>query len=136
MVEMQVKVLKKVDNTEHVKRDIFIAAEKAVKNACDAIKEEAQRLIAVDEGYGRDHIEVGIHKVVANFPYASFLEHGTSPHWPPIDALKGWAERHGFEKPFLVAQSIAENGTPAQPFFKPACDVAKDVKLWARGITL
>jgi hypothetical protein len=42
--------------------------------------------------------------------YAIFVERGTRPHWPPMDAIRGWAERHGIP-PFLVARAIARHGT-------------------------
>ena len=42
--------------------------------------------------------------------YALYVERGTRPHWPPIAAITGWAERHGIP-PFLVARAIAKHGT-------------------------
>lgn len=130
-MEMSVHVLKKMDKGPQAAAEVKRIAEAACATACKAIKGRAQELIEQDTGYGHDHIEViGKHKVVANFPYALYLEQGTSPHWPPIEAVTPWAERHGIE-PFLVAKSISEKGTPAKPFFKPACDAAKGVRLAA-----
>lgn len=42
--------------------------------------------------------------------YAIFVERGTKPHFPPIAALQGWADRHGIPA-FLVARKIARDGT-------------------------
>lgn len=47
---------------------------------------------------------------VAAAEYGGYLDQGTRPHWPPIQAVAGWAERHGIP-PFLVARKIAEEGT-------------------------
>lgn len=124
MWDCKVTVLK--DNGPRAAAAVRKVGEEAQKKVCEHIQKEAQANIQRDLGYGAEHIEiVGGHKVVAAFPYAVYLEHGTSPHWPPIDALEGWASRHGFETPFLAAQAIAENGTPAYPFFKPAVDSAR-----------
>lgn len=78
--------------------------------------------------------------VVANADYAAYVEFGSRPHWPPVDALKGWAQKKlGDESlAFVVARGIAQNGTPAKPFLGPAVlknksaflrDVARAIKL-------
>jgi hypothetical protein len=61
-------------------------------------------------------------KVVANADYALFVELGTRPHFPPVDALKPWAEKKlGDENlAFVVARAISRRGTPARPFLGPA----------------
>lgn len=51
--------------------------------------------------------------------YAAAIEYGSKPHWPPISALEGWAERHGIPA-FLVARKIAREGTEARPYMQPA----------------
>lgn len=59
-------------------------------------------------------------------PYAMYV-HGdgsaerSAPHWPPMEAIEGWANRHGIP-PFLVARSIARKGTPLVPFLKDAIE--------------
>ena len=69
-------------------------------------------------------------RIFASAPHASFV-HGnpnkkfrmsepfnrTRPHFPPVKALTGWAKRHGMN-PYLVANSIAQKGTPIVPFLK------------------
>lgn len=42
--------------------------------------------------------------------YATYVEHGTPPHFPPISALQGWADRHGIPV-WAVARKIARDGT-------------------------
>ncbi|KKK86974.1 hypothetical protein LCGC14_2757880 [marine sediment metagenome] len=59
--------------------------------------------------------------VVATAPHSIYAHEGTKPHWPPVDAVRGWAERHGIE-PFLVARAISKKGTKAVPFLKDAAE--------------
>jgi len=51
--------------------------------------------------------------------YAFFVEEGTRPHWPNIDALRGWANRHGIPV-WAVARSIATKGTEPRKMFEKA----------------
>lgn len=51
--------------------------------------------------------------------YAAALEYGSRPHWPPISALQGWADRHGIPV-WAVARKIAREGTEARPYWQPA----------------
>lgn len=56
-----------------------------------------------------------------NKHYAPYVEYGTSPHFPPPQALAGWAKRHGMAgMEYAIAKKISERGTKAQPFMKPA----------------
>ena len=48
----------------------------------------------------------------------------TRPHFPPVKALTGWAKRHGMN-PYVVANSIAQKGTPIVPFLKMGLRDAK-----------
>lgn len=50
--------------------------------------------------------------VYSTAPYAGYVDQGTRPHWPPPQALAGWAARHGIPA-FLVGRKIAEEGTEA-----------------------
>jgi len=60
--------------------------------------------------------------VEANIHYASFVEFGTRPHFPPIDALRDWCAKFlGDERlAFVVARAISRRGTLAHPFMGPA----------------
>jgi hypothetical protein len=60
-------------------------------------------------------------RVGSTLPYAEFVETGTRPHWPPLAALQGWADRHGIPA-FLVARAIAEHGTAPNPFMERAIE--------------
>jgi hypothetical protein len=54
-------------------------------------------------------------------PYAKYIETGTQPHWPPLEALEDWARKHGIPA-FIVARKIAERGIFARPALAPAHD--------------
>ncbi len=60
--------------------------------------------------------------VEANADYASYVEFPTKPHFPPIDALRDWAQKFlGDAKlAFVVARAISRRGTYAHPFMGPA----------------
>ena len=51
-----------------------------------------------------------------NVEYAPFVEHGSSPHFPPVAAVAGWANKRGLS-PFAVARGIAKHGTKAHRMF-------------------
>ena len=50
-----------------------------------------------------------------------YIEWGTPPHMPPVDALKGWSRRKlGDENlAWAVAYSIKKRGTRPYPFIRP-----------------
>jgi hypothetical protein len=60
--------------------------------------------------------------VLANADYSSFVEFGTRPHFPPIDALKDWCEKVLGDAglAWVVARAISRRGTLAHPFMGPA----------------
>lgn len=78
-----------------------------------------QSILPGDISVSRSNVEA---KVVANVDYASFVEFGTRPHFPPVDALRDWAAKKlGDENAaFLVARAIGQRGTPARPYLGPA----------------
>jgi HK97 gp10 family phage protein len=63
-------------------------------------------------------------EVVAGSKYASFVEYGTRPHFPPVAALEPWAalKLGSAGLAYAVARKIAIRGTKAQPFMRPAVD--------------
>ena len=71
--------------------------------------------ILVDRTDGGSTSEIG-----PTAPYGPYVEHGTKPHFPPPDALEGWARRHGFESAWPICIAISKRGLPARPFLFPA----------------
>ncbi len=60
-------------------------------------------------------------------PYGPYIEYGTKPHFPPPDALEGWAKRHGFDSAWPICIAISKRGLPARPFMFPAWLAIKDL---------
>ena len=75
------------------------------------------RASIVPEVVQRDNVVKGI--VGSNVKYAPYMELGTRPHWPPIQALEVWARRHNMTA-FVVARAIARRGTKARRFLQRA----------------
>lgn len=71
--------------------------------------------IIVDRVDGDFTAEVG-----PTAPYGPYVELGARPHFPPPDALEGWARRHGFDSAWPICKVIAERGLPARPYLLPA----------------
>ena len=53
-------------------------------------------------------------------PYGPYVEFGTRPHFPPPEALEGWAKRHGFDSAWPICKIIAARGLSAKPYLYPA----------------
>lgn len=98
---------------------------RAVKKSVILIQGEARRNAPVDTGLLRSRIETRRFEsklegqVFNRLSYALSVHEGTRPHFPPIDALRGWSRRHGIE-PFLVARAISRRGTRATKFLSKA----------------
>ena len=54
--------------------------------------------------------------------YGPYVEFGTKPHFPPMEALEAWARHHGFESPWPICKAIAKRGLPARPYLTSAYD--------------
>jgi hypothetical protein len=52
--------------------------------------------------------------------YGPYVEFGTRPHFPPMEALEAWARHHGFESAWPICKVIAERGLRARPYLGPA----------------
>jgi len=71
--------------------------------------------------------------------YATFVEFGTKPHFPPVEAVTGEVEAldrwvdlklnadDTESAAFQVAKKIAKVGTDPQPFMRPAAQEARDI---------
>jgi hypothetical protein len=55
-------------------------------------------------------------------PYGPYVEFGTRPHFPPLEALESWARHHGFDSPWPICKAIAERGLKARPYLASAWD--------------
>jgi len=77
-------------------------------------------------GSGRVQHTKNTHTITYDAPYASDIEYGSEPHVVDLNKLKRWArQRLGNESLAVpIQRSIAKNGTPAQPFLRPALEKA------------
>lgn len=95
----------------------------AIKKAILSLKAKAIPETSTDRGFlrGSNHETFSTLKGILEntAPYSSYVHDGTKPHFPPISAIEGWANRHGIE-PFLVARAISKKGTKAVPFYDNA----------------
>lgn len=74
-----------------------------------------------------DPVEGGmVSEVGPTAPYGPYVEYGTRPHFPPPDALEGWARRHGFSSAWPICKVIAKRGLPARPYLIPAWEAVKE----------
>ncbi len=116
------------------------------------IEADAKLLVTVDTGILRRSISTRLIKtgnksiveIGTNLEYAIMVEFGSSPHFPPIDALEPWVKRvllNGVEAyegeakdvAFAVAKSISKWGTQARPFLQPAFEMnIKQIKVSVR----
>lgn len=69
-------------------------------------------------------------RVGSNLPQTGPHEFGTDPFWPPVDALRPWANRvlGDPDLAFVAARSIAETGLEEQRFIRDAIEEHLD---WA-----
>lgn len=127
----------KIDGLDNLKK-LFKESPKIVtKNLNTAIKQSIFTLLAnarvetpVDQGFLRNAGMVTSFQVLVGLlqnkaPYAQYVHDGTRPHWVPLNAIKGWADRHGVPA-FLVQRAIARKGTKARPFFKDSIDASQE----------
>lgn len=107
-----------------VTRELVAAAEFSVNLAAATILP----LTPIDRGILRSGIQtsvlgVGVDVVGRVFnpvPYALPVEEGTQPHFPPVDALEGWARRKLGEEGlgYVIARAISKRGTKGVFMFK------------------
>ncbi len=91
------------------------------------VEGKAKRKCPVDTGFLRasihtrqiewNHVQVG----TTMAKYAAAVEFGSKPHTPPFGPIKEWARRHNIEEAaYPILMKIQREGTPAQPFMRPA----------------
>lgn len=91
------------------------------------VEGKAKRKVPVDTGFLRasihtkqidwNHVRVG----TSMAQYAAAVEFGSKPHTPPFEPIREWARRHGIEEAaYPILLKIQREGTPAQPYMRPA----------------
>lgn len=92
----------------------------AIEKTLVAIERDAMINAPVDTGKLRADWDLSYGMLTGTLrnrsKYAVFMEEGTRPHFPPMEAITPWAIRHNIP-PFLVARSIAKKGTKGTHYF-------------------
>ena len=87
-----------------------------------------QKSVPVASGHLRDNIDYTVTEegdnviLTISLPkYAQYIEWGTPPHMPPVEAIKDWLMIKGLpeELAWPIAISIKQHGTRPQPFIRP-----------------
>lgn len=101
----------------------------AVIGSAFNIEKNAKLRAPSDTGRLRSSIQTEIRKegfeaiIFSDVNYAMPVEEGAKPHFPPPDALSGWAKRHGLHGlEFVIARAISRRGLPPRPFLFPSWD--------------
>lgn len=108
--------------------EIQLAIRRALIKATLLVETKAKLDTPVDTGRLRDSIVSKVDglmgSVGSSVEYAEFVEYRTRPHFPPPQALEGWAGRVLGDKglAFIVARGISLHGTKAQPYLIPALE--------------
>ena len=119
-------------NINNVRRLMPEALAEANEETADEIAKFARRNVrdidAVATGDLSKSIEVTsspgglVFAVGSKMKYAPYVEFGTRPHFPPLDAIREWCRVRGIDEgaAYPIARAIAERGLPERPFLAPA----------------
>lgn len=96
--------------TESMQRKLTNEGGKDTGNLQSSITPEVKQL-----GNGKYQITFSMSE------HGKYVEFGTSPHMPPVEALEDWAERKlgDRKKAWALAMAIKKRGTRAYPFIRP-----------------
>lgn len=102
----------------------------AIKQSVFTLLANARMAAPVDQGFLRNAGMVTSFAILKGLlqnkaPYALYVHEGTRPHYVPLAAIKGWADRHNIP-PFLVQKSIMRKGTKPKPFFKDSVEASQE----------
>ncbi len=130
MFKVTVKGLDKLMDDLDIRGKKEAALKREVKNTALRVRTQAQDNIRalgiIDTGTYRNSMiaETSLDgwdaEVGTPLEIGPYLEFGTDPHWPPLDALEDWARKHGFDSAYPVAKKISEKGTKPRPHLYPA----------------
>jgi HK97 gp10 family phage protein len=127
----------KITGVDEIIKQFNKAPKVVAKHANDAIKKSVFTLLAnarpntpVDRGFLRGAAMVTTFEQLKGMlknqaPYAVYVHEGTQPHYVPIKAIEGWADRHGIP-PWAVQKSIMRKGTKAKPFFRDSVEASEE----------
>lgn len=107
------------------KEEFYARVKIAIRIFGEYLVQEIAEKAPVNEGYLKNNIRLGetsdtmVEIVMPD--YALYVEYGSNPHMPPVDAIAEWAKQKGIGEEFAwpIALSIKERGTKAHPFIRP-----------------
>jgi len=134
-IEIQIKGLDELKKKMKDLSDVAVRQqmERTMYRSTEMIKYRARDLVPVDSGALRksirDIVQVGAKEIKGivgpTEPYGAPVEFGARPHFPPVGALKKWAEKRGIN-PYALAVAISRRGTRPHPFLIPAFEQLKN----------
>lgn len=116
------------DSKREFKKEVYASGLDVQREA----RSELKNMKAWDLGNLANSIEVDLTnggmtaEIRPTAPYGPYVEYGTKKHFPPLEALEGWARRHGFDSAWPICRAIAERGLPARPYLFPAWLIVKE----------
>lgn len=137
---------KAIRKFEDLNQQALDGVKQSVISSAFRIETDAKRRAPSDTGRLRSSIQTEIRKngfeavVFTDVSYGPPVEEGARPHFPPPNALTGWANRHGLNGlEFVIARAIARRGLPPRPFLFPAWDKERpdfinSIRAVARGL--
>ena len=116
-----------IDAVNRIPASVLKKVSKSLDRGSHEVAREAKSLVPLAFSTLINAIQVQsvselVRDVVAKTDYALAVEKGTGPGGlPPVQSIEDWMKVKGIEgDAFLIARSIAQKGTKAQPFFEPA----------------
>jgi phage gpG-like protein len=121
-----------------IERIALERANKKMDDMADFIFSRSQENVAqlsdTGELLSSGHVEKQDNKKIIGYSaaHAVFIEFGTHPHMPPVEAIKDWVGRKGLAQDekelnaigWAIAMKIKAEGTDPHPFLRPALNEA------------
>jgi HK97 gp10 family phage protein len=117
-------------DVDKIKGTIEDAIQKGIIKSTNLVHSKAMQYCPVDTGRMKNAILQDVKglegSVSVNVNYAEAVEYGTGAHKTSeghekfVENIKEWCRLHGIENWYAVYKKIVEEGTPMQPFLRPA----------------
>jgi hypothetical protein len=137
---MQITISVKRTHNKEVEQELWQKINRGMDDLADYIFGRSQEMVPVNEGMLKKsgHVEREYLRklIIYDALYATFVEFGTRPHHLPVKAinedLTRWcrlvlnlSEKEANAAAWAIAKKIAQYGTEAQPYLRPAADEGK-----------
>ena len=137
---MQITIKVKRTHNKAAEQALWQGIDRGMDDLVDFILEKSQEFVPVNEGALKKSAKIDRQylkkRLYYDALYAVFVEFGTRPHHLPVKAinedLTRWcrlvlnlSEKEANADAWAIAKKIAQYGTEAQPYLRPAVDEAK-----------